>query len=58
MQINYKLVNYKHFPTATDETETNYKTRSLPHWGKSKQRTVTQADDISNLYVTVCKTEE
>lgn len=38
----------------SDETETNYKTRSLPHWGKNKQRTVTLADDISNLYVTVC----
>lgn len=39
--------------TAFSETETSYRTRSLPAWGKLKQRPVTITDDIATLYVKV-----
>lgn len=42
--------------TAFSESETNYRTRSLPAWGKLKQRPITITDDIANLYIKVCIT--
>lgn len=43
------------FVLAFSESETSYRTRSLPAWGKIKQRPVTITDDIANLYVKVKK---
>lgn len=39
---------------AFSECEANYRTNSLPAWGKLKQRPVTINDDIATLYVKVC----
>lgn len=58
MNVSWPLKNrnckiYK-FISAFSECEANYRTNSLPAWGKLKQRPVTINDDIANLYVKVC----
>ncbi|XP_058119537.1 homeobox protein 13-like isoform X3 [Anopheles coustani] len=35
------------------ETGTSYRTRSLPSWGKNKQRPLSNADDLEELYAKV-----
>lgn len=40
---------------GTDEDcgSTSYRTRSLPSWGKNKQRPLSNADDLEELYAKV-----
>ncbi|KFB42163.1 AGAP013535-PA-like protein [Anopheles sinensis] len=44
-------------PMINDESEgetgTSYRTRSLPSWGKNKQRPLSNADDLEELYAKV-----
>uniref|UniRef100_A0A182SI34 Uncharacterized protein n=2 Tax=Neocellia TaxID=44535 RepID=A0A182SI34_9DIPT len=35
------------------DTNTTYRTRSLPSWGKNKQRPLSNADDLEELYAKV-----
>lgn len=35
------------------ESDPNYRTRSLPAWGKGKQRPVSTTDDLEELYAKV-----
>lgn len=51
MQVLFTCVIYF---TVLNETDSAYRTRSLPAWGKgSKQRPVSTADDIEELYAKV-----
>ena len=36
-----------------NETDSAYRTRSLPAWGKVKQRPVSTTDDLEELYAKV-----
>lgn len=51
--INKSIKNWDVLMAAFSESETSYRTRSLPAWGKVKQRPVTITDDIATLYVKV-----
>lgn len=37
------------------DTSTTYRTRSLPSWGKNKQRPLSNADDLEELYAKVVR---
>lgn len=53
LKIN-SLNDLQYYYAAFSESETSYRTRSLPAWGKGRQRPVTAiTDDIATLYVKV-----
>uniref|UniRef100_A0A182PZX2 Uncharacterized protein n=1 Tax=Anopheles farauti TaxID=69004 RepID=A0A182PZX2_9DIPT len=59
-----KLLNSTYYTTTANngnvinddnegDTSTTYRTRSLPSWGKNKQRPLSNADDLEELYAKV-----
>uniref|UniRef100_A0A8W7Q3J1 Uncharacterized protein n=1 Tax=Anopheles coluzzii TaxID=1518534 RepID=A0A8W7Q3J1_ANOCL len=59
-----KLLNSSYYTTTANngnvindenegDTSTTYRTRSLPSWGKNKQRPLSNADDLEELYAKV-----
>lgn len=54
VQIDWFRSNVFEIALGECESSSNYRTRSLPAWGKIKQRPLSTADNIAELYAKVC----